>query len=148
VSQLLEQDTRSDILRTEVFKMFDNHQAKPSYYPALEELEAIFSRSAGTFSKIFIVIDALDEIPNRSGIAGFLTGLSLWSGDVKVLVASRRENDLEEAFAFFGKLTIDSINIRTDIERYVKSRISRFRWHDVPDLGDIVQELVRRADGM
>jgi hypothetical protein len=147
LSQLLKQNTKSNIPESETFDLFDRHDAKATY-PTIGELETTLYKVVNNLSKVFIVIDALDELADREGIIDFLSSLTMLDGNFKVFVASRRDNDLEAAFGSFGNIAITSNNIEADIEQYVRYRIGSFGWADVPDLDGIVQELVRRADGM
>jgi hypothetical protein len=147
LSQLLKQNTKSNILEPGVFDLFDRHDAKATY-PTMGELETTLSKVLENLSKVFIIIDALDELADRGEVIDFLSSLTMMDGNFKVFVASRRDNDLEAAFGSFGNIAITSSYIEADIEQYVRFRIRSFGWGDVPDLDGIVQELVRRADGM
>jgi hypothetical protein len=142
LSQILKQ--RADI---DVLAQLDILKAR-SRYPTLEDLKKALYKLGSAFPKTFIIIDALDELPNRSGVVDFITELAMFDGKFKVFVSSRKESDLENIFSFFAPITITPDRVENDIERYVRSRVSTLRWQNVPALEEIIQELVRRADGM
>ncbi|KAI9709714.1 MAG: hypothetical protein M1820_003116 [Bogoriella megaspora] len=149
ISQLLRQDPDSEVLTSDGFCLFERHESKRSY-PSYIELKDMLHKLANRFSTIFIIVDALDEFAYRDKIIIFLQDLAAeeWGCEFKIFVASRQEIDLVQALAYFRKLTITSVEVASDIERYVRSRVARFRWHDMADLDAIVQQLCTRADGM
>ena len=147
LSQLIQQDADSQFIESNIFELFDEHEASSSY-PTASELECYFLRLAETFSNTIIIIDALDEITNRDDIVHFLVSLSGADGCIKLFIASRNEPDLEDAFPHFNNIAIGSRDIESDVEQYIRSRISRSRWKGSPGSEEIVQTLKQRADGM
>lgn len=129
-----------------VTELYEKHQRR-STHPSFEELQAIFMDISQYFSRIFLVIDGLDEMPDRWSILDFLENLSEIDGDFKVLVASRAEMDLENAFSFYCTITVTSDDITPDIERFVRAQFTKRRFRGT-QVDEIVQELVARADGM
>lgn len=129
-----------------VNELYEKHQRR-STLPSFEDLQEIFLSLLQCFARIFIVIDGLDEMPDRWSILDFLESLSQRDGDCKILVASRAEMDLENAFSFYCTVTITPGDIVPDIERFVRKQLSRRRFRG-SELEAIVRELVARADGM
>jgi hypothetical protein len=147
ISQFLDHLPESDPIWTEFLELFNKHQ-KRSTYPPFSELVSVFSSLTDRIQQMVIIIDALDELPKRESIVDFLEDLSRWEGNFKVLVASRRESDLERAFGFFNILTITPEDTASDLEQYVSKEVRR-RWkNDMVDIDEIIQEFVQRADGM
>ena len=127
--------------------LFERHQYKFGY-PDIDDMAAFFQQITVGLTTTFIVIDGLDEIVERELVIAFLDRVTTWDGNFKVFVASRKSRELEQGLGYFNSLTLTQADIEDDIERYARYRISRFRWPDIPELDEIVQELVHRADGM
>jgi hypothetical protein len=147
LSQLIQQDTESEFVESNMFELFDEHEARSSY-PTASELECFILQLAETFSNTIIIIDALDEITDRDDIVNFLVSLSGADGCIKLFIASRNEPDLEDAFQSFNNIAIGSSDIELDVEQYIRSQISRSRWKGSPESEEIVQTLKQKADGM
>ena len=149
VAQLVQQLDDSDVFDSEVLTLFGRHE-KTRSYPSYEELIGILDKLSESFSTVFIVIDALNEFAGKNDIVSFFRDLAAgeWYCKFKVFVASRPEVDLQQALAAFRRLIITPADIAPDIERYVRTRVAQFRWHDIAELDDIVQHLVSRANGM
>ncbi|KAH6974465.1 hypothetical protein BKA56DRAFT_591345 [Ilyonectria sp. MPI-CAGE-AT-0026] len=146
IGQLLRQSSDQAVVMKVVTELYEKHQTR-STHPSFDELQAIFVDISQYFSRIFLVIDGLDEMPDRWSILDFLENLSEIDGDFKVLVASRAEMDLENAFSFYCTITVTPDDITPDIERFVRAQFTKRRFRGT-QVDDIVQELVARADGM
>ncbi|KAH7148231.1 ankyrin repeat-containing domain protein [Dactylonectria macrodidyma] len=146
IGQLLRQTSNSDIIMGPISKLYEKHQ-RTSTHPSLEDLQSLFMELSQYFQRVFLIIDGLDEVPDRWSILEFLENLSRRDEDFKVLVASRAEMDLEDAFSFYAKVTIEPRDIAPDIERFVRKQLSRRRFRG-SEVEEIVKELVIQADGM
>ncbi|KAK7425214.1 hypothetical protein QQX98_000129 [Neonectria punicea] len=146
IGQLLRQASNPDILMGPITKLYEKHQ-RTSTRPSLEDLQDIFMGLSQYFGRLFLVFDGLDEVPDRWSILEFLENLSQTDGDFKVLVASRAEMDLENAFSFYCTVTVTPGDIRPDIERFVRKQLGRRRFRG-SEVEEVVRELVARADGM
>lgn len=148
IGQLLRQSSNPAMLMEPIDKLYKQHQ-KVSTRPDFDVLQTFLMEMAPYFEKLFFIVDGLDEMPeaHRLMMLDFLETLSQADGDFKVLVASRAEMDLEDAFSFYCTVTITPRDIASDIERFVRKKLSRRRFRG-PQVEDIVRELVNRADGM
>jgi len=147
VSQLLRELPASAPVMSRVSEMIVASRSQ-TIYPSFSRLLEVFSLAAEEFSRTFIVIDALDEITDRDRIVELLTDLPGRTEHFKVFVSSRREADLENAFARVSDYALTSAHIAMDIERFVRAQLARPRWRNVPNREEIVHELVSQADGM
>lgn len=120
-----------------------------------------FSELAASFDEVFLLIDALDEFPQkqRHEVLGFLKGIVYELPHAKVFVTSRRERDIVEVFEGVGTPTIEveARNVNPDIEKYVASEVEKLRTGDngrklYVDNDELVQRIVHtltdKADGM
>jgi hypothetical protein len=162
VSQL---STRSDACCEILFRFYvahDNGALKPSddaMMRCLKEMLTILMQSP-----TYIIIDALDESPNSSGIPSAraqvlglvkeLLGLHL--PNLRVCVTSRPEIDIKSCLGPLASHSIslhDEIGQKNDIVDYIKSVVysdadtMMKRWRaDEKDL--VIDTLSERADGM
>jgi hypothetical protein len=147
LAQLLCVETVWEMTESKILALFNEHENKSSY-PRLQDLEGLLLEVTQALATTIIVIDALDEVPNRAGIIECLLRLIGFEGNIKLFVASRNEPDLGDAFAAFGGITIRSGDIEADVERYVRSRISQSRWKNSKESHDMINTLMQKADGM
>jgi hypothetical protein len=147
LAQLICVEAVWEMTESEILALFNEHENKSSY-PRLQDLEGLLLEVAQVLTTTIIIIDALDEVPNRAGITELLLRLIGFEGDVKLFVASRNEPDLEDAFEAFGGITIRSGDVEADVERYVRSRISQSRWKNSKESDDVINTLTQKADGM
>jgi hypothetical protein len=151
IGQLLRQSPASaiEVLLRIVDDLYTKHQRK-SISPNFEDLQEVFVMLTGYFQTVFIVIDGLDEMEDRWSILDVLADLTAGDGSFKVLVASRTESDLKDAFSFYRTVTITPNDVAVDVERFVRKELTgpRFRGSPPSQVEEIVRELLSRADGM
>jgi hypothetical protein len=119
-------------------------------YPNPKELRQIFHELCGHFSRVFVIVDGLDEVLDRVEILEFLTDLEVAGGVFKVFVASRPEVDLEINFESYLTVPITQSDVQLDMETYVRQRLEKLQISDDKDMSQevIATELVERAQGM
>lgn len=127
--------------------------------PPLEVLKTTLRSILGQPGDKYIVIDALDECPSQEGERGQLCALlqeiSSWELPLlHILTTSRREPDIEEAFAQIpnvSRVPIQNALVDADILKYVEAQLAAVpklaRWK--PHLKEEIREaLVEGAHGM
>ena len=140
------------IVSDELVGLYNSHVDKKSR-PSLKECSKLLQAEIGRFSKIFIIIDALDEYIERDGTRDtLLNELRHLPFNIGLLVTSRYVSTIEYGFNSDRNLEIRA-NDR-DVERYLKSKIARssqLARHIKADPGlesDIVATIVKNAQGM
>jgi hypothetical protein len=95
--------------------------AEQNGHPTLEELLPVLQSELESYSRCFIVIDALDECPyeTRFRLLDILRHLPV---PAKSMITSRDLPELKERFSEDERETITSI--RLDMEIYINNRIS------------------------
>jgi len=123
---------------------------RSSSYPSLKELQQPFFELCQHYSQIYLIIDGLDEIIDRSGILQFLSDLAFVGKIFKVFVASRPEVDLEFAFESYLTVAITQSDVQLDMETYVQQRLEELQIGDGEETDQYIfaSELVERAQGM
>ncbi|KAL8699652.1 MAG: hypothetical protein Q9201_005881 [Fulgogasparrea decipioides] len=127
-----------------------NGSSRPTRTALFETLFTV----AENFQDVYIVVDALDECQDRSGVASlFIQIVGRRSDNIHVLATSRRAHDLESAFQdhHCRSISLQNSLIDEDIALHIRSRLSRERrlqaWPTfVKD--EIEKALSRGAHGM
>jgi hypothetical protein len=141
--------------------------------PAFEDMEPLLFDLLEAYSKVFIVIDALDECqaltqesrkPSllsgsrpkyRRKVLDFINNLtSKQSFCAKVLVTSRREEDIKDAFDRRSVIKVDVALVDADIKAFLYDEIERqvqegyLKLQDPSLKNHILDTLAIRAQGM
>ena len=113
----------------EIFEQHYYNHSEPKY----EELRMVFLAIIRQFDHVFFVLDALDEctLDQRKDLCEFLLSIannpstSTNEGTLKLLVTSRKEPDIEQAFhqKSIPTVEIDAAKVDKDIKIYVKAEI-------------------------
>jgi hypothetical protein len=76
-------------------------------------------------NQILILLDALDECIGRSEFPSFLTDHKHSSLQTRIMVTSRDEKDIRNAFGALPRMSLESQSqlISKDIELYVRTRL-------------------------
>jgi len=160
LSQLSAQSKLCFDTLSRVYTKHDKGKRKPSDGTLINCLKETLSyRSQQPF---YLVVDALDECPNNSGLPSpreqvldlvkVLVGLSL--PNLHICVTSRPEIDIKDALEPLTSLRVslhDQTGQRKDIVEYVSSVVSSDtkmrRWRE-DDKRLVIEALSERADGM
>lgn len=146
---------RKEHLPNELEKIFDIYH-KDFRKPGFPELEQLFLAVVKGFSQVFVVLDGLDEcnLKQRKELLPFIQKAVTRSGIVKLFVTSRKEADIERAFADVTTIQIEATKVDEDIKSYVGSELDR-RLGDgslkIKDPGlkkEILDALLSKAEGM
>lgn len=120
--------------------------------PSLEELERLLVKVLDLCPSVTVVIDALDECLNRNYLLDFLPNLSTKTmSDVRILVTSRREVDIQRALIQFPHISVQSKAADEDIQRYVVATMAfnpKFNKLTVSLKDFIISSLCQGAGGM
>jgi hypothetical protein len=94
--------------------------------PANKSLVKALRKIVAALPRTYIILDALDECPNRDELLEFLKEAVEWKvDDFHVLVTSRHMKDIEEALdtASARRVCLQSQLVNSDIETYIRSRL-------------------------
>jgi hypothetical protein len=148
VSSLLRQLVQSHPTISKTVKEFySSHQRS---HPTLHEFEEALQIEIRSYSKVFVIVDALDECIDDKTRTALLTTLK--DLPVNLFVTSRYSLTIEEKFDGVKRLDIRAHD--DDVQRYVEKRIlreDRLARHVKADPSlqdDIVNMVVDSAKGM
>ncbi|KAL1985679.1 hypothetical protein VTN96DRAFT_7546 [Rasamsonia emersonii] len=129
-------------------------QRQPPLHKLLDMLRAIMQE----FPASYIVLDGLDECPDREGLLGVLTKIVRWElENLHMIVLSRDEPDirrsLEDICNEKDTVCLRSGLVDEDIGRYVRHRLANDkklrRWHKDHEIRqEIETKLIEKAQGM
>lgn len=138
----------------ELYSSCLNGERKPNFEAVLKT----FHQLATAFKKTFIVLDALDECNHRSELLASIEELISWDDtDLRVLVTSRKEKDIEDSILPLTKdearVRIQSALVDADICAYVHDQLQTNRklqrWQRRPEVQmEIETTLMEKANGM
>jgi ankyrin repeat domain-containing protein 50 len=135
-----------DEVRT-LYKHHNEQETRPSLTDYSKLLQLIITG----FSKVFLIIDALDEC-NESDRSGLITEIRKLPPSLHLWCTSRHLLDIEQMFNHSPKLEIRASN--TDVERYLEDYIEqnrRLKKHvsSDPSLRDVITKtIVKKVNGM
>lgn len=116
----------------------------------VDDLQALLPSFISQFSKVLLVIDAVDECADR---VNFLHGLQ-WIrglGNVSLLVTSRNELDIKLEFEGLPCSAVKPDDTATDIEMYIVNEIERqprLQHLRFDTKSQIIDSLMKQAKGM
>jgi hypothetical protein len=114
---------RRSALPDDVRGLYDKHIRRQTH-PTLDELSLLLVQEASAYSLVFVVIDALDECPERGNKrASLLKEVHKLPHNARILVTSRYSSTIQETFG-----NVPQIEIRAtdhDIKQYVETRIGK-----------------------
>jgi hypothetical protein len=113
------QDSAS--ISTDVEALYKIHAPKGTL-PTVNEVSKVLQSELSRYSKIFVVVDALDEfLTEDHSRANLLTKLRALQPVVNLMVTSRFIDNIEHEFSGMPKLEIGAS--RSDVQAYVVNRI-------------------------
>ncbi|KAH0538579.1 hypothetical protein FGG08_004829 [Glutinoglossum americanum] len=113
---------RKSVIPGELKALYESHALKRTR-PSLGEFSRLLQVAAGGFSKIFVVIDALDECPETGEIRDILLDqIRSLQPKISLLVTSRHISNIELQLQSAVRLEIRATD--EDITNYLKGRIS------------------------
>ena len=138
-------------LPTSVKDLYDRHTTKRSR-PSLDEIIGALQSVAATYSRVFILVDALDECQIADGCRQrFLSGLFNLHAKcgANVFVTSRSISSIEKEFAENIMLEIHASE--EDVRRYLQGHMYRLPGFVVRNLElqeEIKTRIIKAVDGM
>lgn len=133
-----------------LYETEDHHlkRTRPSHEEIIRALQMVII----SYSRVFIIVDALDEceasLANRGGFLSDIFTLQTKSG-ASIFATSRFNQDIEKVF--HGSLRLEIRAARVDIEEYLNRRLLSFRRlisEDLPLREEIKSKIADSADGM
>lgn len=124
--------------------------------PSFSTLQKVLMEICCELQTLFIVFDALDECTERKELMLLLRALLSNTNVVgrcnaKIFITSRKEMDIEQAFAGLDSLWVEASKVQEDIKAYLTSELNT-RDELVcldPELREQVSDsLASRSDGM
>lgn len=139
------------VVSDDIITIYNQHRRKQTR-PSLAEYLKLLQSEIHHFSKVFIVIDALDECLDREGIRSFLPELQKLPPNTHLLVTSRYIRDIEHEFEKAARLEIYARD--EDVKSYVEARMGE--QHQLvrhieadPTLRSTISDaIVQKANGM
>jgi Cdc6-like AAA superfamily ATPase len=92
--------------------------------PTIASLVDAFTSLLRHFRRVYLLVDALDESLNRQNLLEMLTGMSRVDLEkLRLLVASRKEGDIERSFENVSAISLSNPRVDEDIRNYIRSQL-------------------------
>jgi hypothetical protein len=115
--------------------------------PPLDDVRTVLASEIGTYSKVFIVVDALDECPGDGTRESLLKELQGLAPSVRLLVTSRDLPSIAQHLYDAERLDIPANN--QDVQEYVRGRIAQASRRPVKELQEhVITKITEKARGM
>ncbi len=150
VASILEQLMRKKGVTQGLRMLYDRYQAR-LIRPKPQDISALLRSTVLEFTRVFVIIDALDECPTTTA-STFIDEIHRVRSVANLLITSRQVKTLERDFHDAIHRKIVATNI--DLEHYVRSktqqdrRLALFTREDPSLQDDIVAKVVDNASGM
>jgi hypothetical protein len=127
-------------------KSFHNRHQNRNTHPSLEEITLTLETEVKTYSKVFIVVDALDECSETNGSRmNLIQTLRSLAGPINLMVTSRQLSSIEQHFRDAQRLDIRATD--GDVTKFVQSQLVHYP--GLMDLRDIItSKIIGNVDGM
>jgi hypothetical protein len=138
-----DQTTTSDNVKA----LYKHHRDRNTR-PILNELTETLKLEIGMLSKVFIVVDALDECECQETRVNLLRTLRSFTstGTVQLMVTSRELPSIAQEFQGIQRLDIRASD--QDLEKYLEGRITSGPRHLKRLQENIVKQIIQNAAGM
>ena len=146
ISSLLKQLAQDCSVISDTVESLYKRHVERNTRPTFEEYTRALQSEIKTFSRVFVVVDALDECleDNRSDL---LTALRSLGNTVNLMVTSRDLSSIAKYFPRTKRLDIYATN--EDVQRYIEGRITRTSRQHLKSLQEIiVNKIVENVKGM
>jgi hypothetical protein len=146
IASLLKQLVEDCRSISENVKSFYNQHRNQSTYPTLDEFITALGTEIKAYTKVFIVVDALDECSESNGSrVKLLRALRSLTGPVNLMVTSRDLPSIEQHFREALRLHIRATD--EDVTKFIQSQLA-----DYPNLFHlrdiIITKIVENVKGM
>jgi hypothetical protein len=135
--------------------LFSKNEEHGVYWtPGHEELMTTLNSIIGSFQAVYIVLDAVDECPERSRLLTVLKQIHKWGYDtLHLLMTSRKERDIEEMLhgLVSHEVLMDKSCVDDDIRLYVSKTLDediKLSMCSVEEKEMVRASLMRGAQGM
>lgn len=143
---------KEPVIPEDVKAVYENHILQGTR-PSLSECSRLLQAVVGRFSKVFIVLDALDECPTTGGARDdLLAEIQKLQPGISLLVTSRDIPNIEHGL--HGPYCLEVRAHDEDIKNYIKEHISSsnelmvYTRRDPKLYDDIITTIVGKAQGM
>ncbi|KAK1246095.1 hypothetical protein MKX07_005164 [Trichoderma sp. CBMAI-0711] len=154
ISQLARVPNSSTMMEKNIHKLYLKAKQEQRGF-STAECETALTELVNFYRRTTFVLDALDECEreSREALAHILRNLvDIGEGTVKVFIASRKEDDIEEYLGSQKLIAISTADNKNDIEKYIDSEVSKVggAWRSVS--ADVKEQVIRtigeKSDGM
>ncbi|KAH0489632.1 hypothetical protein TgHK011_010051 [Trichoderma gracile] len=154
ISQLARVPNNPNMMEKNIHKLYLNAKKEQRGF-STAECETALTGLVNFYHRTTFVLDALDECEreSREALARILGNLvDVGEGTVKVFIASRKEDDIEEYPGLQKLIAISTADNHNDIEKYIESEVDKVggAWRSVSTevKEQVKRTIAEKSDGM
>ncbi|KAL7811590.1 hypothetical protein V8C26DRAFT_408415 [Trichoderma gracile] len=154
ISQLARVPNNSNMMEKNIHKLYLKAKQEQRGF-STAECETALTGLVNFYRRTTFVLDALDEceVESREALARILRNLvDVGEGTVKVFIASRKEDDIEEYLGLQKLIAISTADNHNDIEKYIESEVDKVGgvWRSVSTevKEQVKRTIAEKSDGM
>ncbi len=128
LASILKQLSRQRPVHPDHLKELWNTHKQKDTRPSFDDISKILRLTASSFSRVFVVVDAVDECQASDGCRiTFLNAIQSMQKElgVNVLATSRFIPEIVDHFRAVGSVTLEISASREDVERYIEGNMMR-----------------------
>jgi hypothetical protein len=146
VSSLLKQLIQDRSALSDAMKSFCKYHQDRDVHPTLDDFLEALGSEIEMYSKVFIVVDALDECTEDYGTrANLLRALRTLPGTVNLMFTSRDLSSIARQFRGTKRLDIQAHG--EDLRKYVRGRIASLPRQHLIGLQEAIEDRVVKVSG-
>lgn len=144
-------------IHTALLQLYDEKHKQGSNVLHPSECESLLVQFASAYTKVTLILDALDEChpEERTGLIEVFDKLIAGSGNIKILVSSREDHDISQRLTKKSNVGIKATDNSDDIAKFVSREInkgadSKDRTIKIPDQlkREIIDQIFDGSQGM
>jgi hypothetical protein len=149
LKQLIQDD---DVAYDNIKSLYKHHKDRQTHPTKFHDLQEALRSETKRYSKVFIVVDALDECSEAETRRKLLTALRSLGSNVNLMFTSRVLSSIE--LDFHGTERLDIRASEHDMQKYIEGRVShegllkRHIDRDQKLQEEIVKKIIENAGGM
>jgi hypothetical protein len=147
VASLLRQISQHrDAASEDIRRLYTLHQ-RGGCFPSLDDVRTALASEIGTYSKVFVIVDALDECPEGETRESLIKELRALALTVRLLVTSRDIPLIARHFCDAIRLEISADD--QDVQEYIRGQIGQAARRPVRELRErVIAKVMEKAGGM
>jgi hypothetical protein len=130
----------------EAISLLSEHRDKLTSTPKTDDLATAFSEVCHSEKKLFLIVDAIDELENAKQVVSRLRDFQV--AGCSILITSRDSPDISNILTSFREINLQRSH-QQDMHTYIRNRFAESDFADaIAQTGSIAEAIVQNSDGL